>query len=116
MNNNLCPYCRLPMGVVHGNSRYHKECAKEVKKRRSIKQYAKQNLQLDPYWLNEKILRELYHTYGDQFEIDSLFLKQRGFSFRQFKGERLIKGITYCIMHQYGFSINQNKKIILCKL
>ena len=112
----LCPYCGLEMNASHGNRRYHKACAYEAKKRRSIKQYAKQHLHTDPYWFNEKILRELYNKYGEQFEIDPLFLKQQGFDYNKCKTKRKFNGYDQFFMHQYGFSIQQNKKIILWKL
>lgn len=112
----LCRYCGEQLDVYHGNRRYHEDCAYEAKKQRSNNQYAKLNLQLDPFWLNEKILKELYYSYGEQHAVDPTILTQMGFDFKICKTKRHSNGTDQFFMHQHGFSILQNRKIVLCKI
>ncbi|QNA45849.1 hypothetical protein [Lacibacter sediminis] len=115
-HNKVCRLCGEELDITHGNRRYHEDCAYEAKKQRSIDQYAGRSLQLDPYWRNEKILKDLYCSYGEQHEIDPTVLKEMGFDFNICKTKRQVNGLNQVFMHQYGFSILQNKKIILWKL
>lgn len=115
-HNKLCRYCGEELDVNHGNRRYHEDCAYEAKKQRTIDNYAIRNLQLDPYWRNEKILKELYYTYGEQNEVDPTILTEMNFDFKICKTKRQSNGIDYFFMHQHGFSIKQNRKIVLCKI
>ncbi len=111
----VCGFCKEALNESHGNRRYHPDCTYALKKQRSINQYAKQNLQLDPLWSNEKILRELYHSFGEQYELTPDFLKEKGFDFKKCKSKLQTEGVIKFFMHQFGFSITQNKKILLWK-
>lgn len=111
-----CNYCGERLDANHGNRRYHEDCAYEAKKQRSIDQYAIRNLQLDPFWRNEKILKGLYYSYGEQNEIDPSLLHEAGFDFKLYKTRQHSNGLNQFFMHQYGFSILKSKKIVLWKL
>ena len=113
--NKICGFCNKQLDQTHGNRRYHPECAYAKKKQRSIHQYAKQNLQLDPYWRNEKILRELYHSFGEMVEIDPSLLGNQQFDFNTYKTKRRVNGYWQMFMHNYGLIVKENKKITLCK-
>ena len=56
-----CKYCKrgLPDGI-HGNSRYHKECAYKAKKDRTKLQYRKLKEREEEIKSNETILRKFY--------------------------------------------------------
>lgn len=71
----------------HGNRLRPEKEAYEVKKARSRRVYAEKNLLIDPYWLNEKLLRKYYNLYGPKKYISPLYVvKESGqFSYRGFR-------------------------------
>lgn len=89
----VCGFCKEALNESHGNRRYHPDCTYALKKQRSINQYAKQNLQLDPLWSNEKILRELYHSFGEQYELTPDFLKKKALTLKSAKANYKLKGL-----------------------
>ena len=112
----FCDYCNEVIDAPHGNQRYHHECEYERRKDRSIKQYAKIKLLGDPYWRNEKILREQFYGSGEHAEIDPGFLEKAGFDFDLYISEKKIKGQLLFYMHNFGFKFLQNKKVVIWKL
>jgi len=118
MKTKICHYCRDTFVDSHGNLKYcpDKGCAYEVKKRRSINQYANKCLQADQVWSNEKILRDYYYKYGPNTEIDPNELAGAGFDFELSSEERKVDDIRILCMRNFGFSFLKNKNIILWKL
>jgi len=118
MKTKICHYCGEPFVDSHGNLRYcpEKNCAYEVKKLRSIHQYANKSLQADQVWSNEKILRDYYFKYGPNTEIDPDELEAAGFDFDLNSEERKVDNLVIFCMRKFGFSFLKNKKIILWKL
>jgi hypothetical protein len=100
----------------HGNRLRPEKDAYEIKKARSIRVYAEKNLLIDPYWLNEKILRKYYNLYGPGKHISPQILEDEGFDFNLTKSKMTINGNIFEIMHKYGYTLLQNQQIILCKI
>jgi hypothetical protein len=100
----------------HGNRLRPEKEAYEVKKARSIRVYAEKNLLIDPYWLNEKILRKYYNLYGHGKHISPQILEDEGFDFNLTKSKMTINSNIFEMMHKYGYTLLQNQQIILCKI
>lgn len=116
METRLCRFCKEQIHEYHGNNWHHPECVEKDRKRRSKKRYERQQLKLDPYWLNEKIIRELYGQHGKLVEMEPALLTKMGFVFALFKEKRQLNDYTVFVMHDHGFSLLKNKKVILWKL
>ena len=118
METKICPYCGEPFLDSHGNSIYcpDKDCGYETRKIRSKKRYATISQEADPFWLNEKILRESYNKYGPQTEIDPNELVAVGFDFELDSEEKNINGAIVYFMRNFGYSFLKNKNIIIWKL
>ena len=71
-----CKNCGMTIEIDHGNIKHCEPCKKKVKERTSSKRYAQISLKADPYWLNEKILREHYDE-----DMDPDILESLGFDF-----------------------------------
>jgi hypothetical protein len=100
----------------HGNRLRPVIEAYETKKVRSINAYAQKCLALDPYWRNEKILREHYHLYDPGKAIDPQLLENEGFDFNLTKTKMIINGHEFDVMNKFGYRFTQNEQIILCKI
>ena len=100
----------------HGNRLRPEKEAYEVKKARSRRVYAEKNLLIDPYWLNEKLLRKYYNLYGPKKYISPQILEDEGFDFNLTKSKMTINGNIFEIMNKYGYRFTQNQQIILCKI
>jgi hypothetical protein len=100
----------------HGNRLRPEKEAYEVKKARSKRVYAEKNLLIDPYWLNEKLLRKYYNLYGPGVVINPQLLEDEGFDFNLAKSKMTINGNTFEMMHKFGYRFTINEKIILCKI
>jgi hypothetical protein len=98
----------------HGNRLRPEKEAYEVKKARSRRVYAEKNLLIDPYWLNEKLLRKNYNLYGPGVAINPQLLEDEGFDFNLVKSKMTINGNTFEMMHKFGYRFTINEKIILC--
>lgn len=98
----------------HGNRLRPPDEAYERKKQLSRETYKKAMLAINPFWLNEKILRKNYNLYGsDPLEMD--FLYKQGFNFKLLNKKLTIKdNIVFC-MNKFGYYINHNEKIIIWK-
>lgn len=94
----------------------HEDCAYKNKRQTSIESYAKKSLRADPYWLNEKILRELFSAFGPNTEIEPELLEEKGFNFSLFKSKLTDQGIIIFIMNKFGFSLLKNQKVIICRI
>ena len=118
MNNQspLCPHCKRVLDKSHGNNIYHPACAYEVKKLRSITQYAKDRGKINPYWYNERILKNMYRMFGEDTEIDPDLLENSGFDFDLFREEITRGQNKFFVMNTLGYSLLKNKKIILWKI
>ncbi len=112
----FCDYCDRIIYKPHGNQKWHHECNYNVRKKRSIEQYARDKLLGDPYWLNERILREQFYGSVEHAEIDPDILEKAGFNFNLFTSEKKRRGQLIFRIHKFGFKFLQNKKIIVCKL
>lgn len=73
-------------------------------------------LKTDPFWKNERILKELYFGYGERAELDPMLLENSGFDFELFRKKENIQGVVAFVMTEYCFSILKNEKIIIWKL
>lgn len=100
----------------HGNRLRTPEEAYERIKQRSRDDYAKRNLALNPYWLNEKILRRLYGLYGPNNPIDPQILENLGFDFKIHKYKETIGSNEYEIMGKFGYILLQTEKVLICKI
>ncbi|MFN5134945.1 MAG: hypothetical protein ACK5DG_06465, partial [Chitinophagaceae bacterium] len=74
----------------HGNRLRPKDEAYEVKKARSRRVYAELQMKVNPWWLNEKLLREQYNLYGKEFEEDPMVIYKKGFIPKTYTSESLI--------------------------
>ena len=100
----------------HGNRLRTEKEAYEVKKARSRRIYAEKNLLINPYWLNEKLLRKYYNLYGPGAAINPQLLEDEGFNFNLTKSKMIINGNTYEMMDKFGYRFTQNQQLILCKI
>lgn len=100
----------------HGNRLRPPAEAYEVKKKRSRDRYAAIQLKNNPYWLHNKILRDLANLYGLNTEIPHQEYINRGFDFKQFKSQRKINGHNVLIYDEYGTYILSNKNLCICKI
>ncbi len=113
---NVCSFCGMPMNDPHGNRVRHEECGIEFHKSQSIMAYEKKSLKANPFWLNEKILRELYYTYRGSSEIDPQMMEDSGFDFELHNSITERNGHKVFVMNHFGFSFSKNKKITLWKI
>jgi len=100
----------------HGNRLRSEKEAYEVKKARSRRVYAEKNLLIDHYWLNEKVIRKYYALNGPKKYVDPLLLENEGLNFDLTKSTLKVNGITYQMMHKYGYSLQPNQKLLLWKI
>ena len=100
----------------HGNRLRSPKEAYERIKQRSRDDYAKKNLALNPYWLNEKILRRLYGLFGPKNQIDPQILEDMGFDFTIYKFKKKINNHEFEIMGKFGYILLQTEKVLLCKI
>ena len=118
MKSKKCHYCGSDFFPRHANSNYcpGKNCVYEMKKIRSQTQYAVKSIKADLFWRNEKLLREFYSLYGQDYEIKPIELESAGFDFKLFSSERKInEHIIFCIRN-FGYSFNENKTISIWKI
>jgi len=111
-----CSLCGIEIINPHGSRQRHEDCAYEVKKARSISQYAKNQKQAYPYWSNDKILRDFFYQYGGGIEIDPALLENEGFDFVLYRKEIQIGDDRVFVMNKFGYSILRNKKIVIWKI
>ncbi len=111
----ICPVCEKPLEKLHGNKRYHTACAYTLKKQRSKNQYAQNMLRHDPFWDNERILKQFAWGYGEGKELDPQLMEDAGFNFEFFKEKKMLNGQTVYMMQQYGFCFLKNEKIVIWK-
>ncbi len=118
MTINICPYCGESFEDAHGNAVYcpDDDCAYQARKIRSKKRYEAISMEVDPLWLNEKILREYYYKYGPKREIDPNKLEAAGFDFDLESEERNINGEKVYCMRNFGYFFLNNKNLIIWKL
>jgi len=100
----------------HGNRRRPPDEAYEVKKKRSRDFYAATQLKINPFWLHNKILRDLVSHHGLNTEIPCLEFITRGFDFKQFKSTKEINGQMVRMYDHYGTYILPNKNLCICKI
>jgi hypothetical protein len=100
----------------HGNRLRSPEEAYERVKQRSKEDYAKRNLALNPYWLNEKILRRIYGLYGPNNPIDPQIMEDLGFDFTIFKFKETVGSYNYEMMGKFGYILLQTEKVLICKI
>jgi hypothetical protein len=105
----------MAINLNHGNRLRPPDEAYERKKQRSSEAYAKSKLANNPYWLNEKILRENYNLYGDQ-PLDLIFLSEHGFDFKLVNQKLEVAGETVFIMNKFGYSFVNNKSVKILKM
>jgi hypothetical protein len=100
----------------HGNRLRSPEDAYEMKKQRSTERYAASQLSINPWWLHNKILRDLYNLYGPFRDISHDVLTARGFNFSKYKESKTINGQKVFLYDKHGFYLTENKKVRICKL
>jgi hypothetical protein len=101
----------------HGNRLRTPEDAYERIKQRSKDDYAKRNLAINPYWLNEKILRRLFGLFGPNNPIDPQILEDMGFDFTICKFKETIGLNEFEIMGKFGYVLlHQTEKVLICKI
>jgi hypothetical protein len=100
----------------HGNRRRPPDEAYEVKKKRARDCYAAAQLKINPFWLHNKILRDLVSLYGLDTEIPYLEFINRGFDFKQFKSTEKFNGHMVRLYDHYGTYILPNKNLCICKI
>jgi hypothetical protein len=100
----------------HGNRLRPPAEAYEVKKKRSRERYAASQLKNDPYWLHNRILRDLSNLYGLNVEIPIEHFLNRGFNIDEYKAEYRDNGLTIHCYDTYGFIISNKKMGIICKI
>ena len=105
-----CKNCGKSTVVLYSNTLYCQPCKKTVKDRTSADRYARINMQVDPCWLNEKILRKYFGQ-----DMDPEFLVDEGFDFQKYNREVNINGQTVFGMKTFAFSILENQKIRIWK-
>ncbi len=106
----ICKNCGESTEVVHGNTLYCEPCKKIVKDQTSSSRYARISMEVDPYWLNEKILRKYYGK-----DMDPDVLESEGFDFEKYREKIIINGETVFAMKQFAFSILKNKTVRIWK-
>lgn len=105
-----CKNCGITTEVDHANSIYCDPCKIIVRDQKSSNRYARVNLQADPCWLNEKILRMYY---GKDMHPD--LLESEEFDFDNYNHKIIENCETIYQMKKYGFSILKNKKVRIWK-
>jgi hypothetical protein len=100
----------------HGNRLRPPAEAYEVKKKRSRDRYAATQLKNNPYWLHNKILRDLVNLYGLNTEIPNQEFINRGLDLKQFKSTMKINGNIVRMYDEYGIYILINKNLCICKI
>ena len=100
----------------HGNRLRPPAEAYEVKKKRSRDRYAATQLKNNPYWLHNKILRDLVNLYGLDTEILYQEFINHGFDFKQYKSETIKNGHKVRIYDIYGIYFLPNKNLCICKI
>jgi hypothetical protein len=107
----ICKNCGKSTVVPNSNTLYCQPCKKIVKDRTSADRYARINMQADPCWLNEKILRKYY---GQDMDPELLF--DEGFEYKKYNRKVNINDQTVFGMKTFGFSILENQKIRIWKI
>jgi hypothetical protein len=113
-----CEYCGGLIDSPHGNQRYHPDCAYEVKKNRSKKQFAELKA-LKKYRIhfeNEAILNWLYNRYGISVQFDRGYLLDLGFDFNIYSSIQVTYGFTLFFINRYAYRVLRNNKIRLWKI
>ncbi len=105
----------MAINLNHGNRLRPPDEAYERKKQLSRETYAKSKLAINPYWLNEKILRKNYNLYGGNL-IEVKVLSEEGFDFKSVNQRKSIEGEIVFLMNKYGYSINNNKMVRIWKM
>jgi hypothetical protein len=100
----------------HGNRRRPPDEAYEVKKKRSRDNYAETQLKLNPFWLHNKIIRDLVCLYGTGTEIPLSEFDKRGFDPQKYKSTSIKEGQKCFFYDKYFFIITKQKSITLWKI
>jgi hypothetical protein len=100
----------------HGNRLRPPAEAYDIKKKRSRERYAVIQLKNNPYWLHNKILRDLSNLYGLNVEIPIEQFYQRGFNLDIYKSESRVNGVFIRWYDTYGFYFSKTKMGIICKI
>jgi len=100
----------------HGNRLRSPEEAYEIKKKRSRDRYAATQLRSNPFWLHNKILRNLANLYGLDTEIPYVEFISLGFDFKKFKSKNVIRGYTVNTYDNYGIYFLPTKNLCICKI
>ena len=99
----------------HGNRLRPVIEAYEEKKRQSKNRYAQAQLKINPFWLHNKILRDLSNLYGVGVEIPIKEFNDRGFDPQKYKITTTSNNTTYLHYDKYALTITKNKTIIIWK-
>ena len=99
----------------HGNRLRPPQEAYERKKMRSRETYAKSMLEINPFWLNEKILRKYYNLHGSEL-LEIKVLIDEGFDFDMVREKTKIADEVVFMMKKFGYSISRNKMIKIWKI
>lgn len=117
VNRSICRYCKKELLANHGNKKYHDTCSYSAKLERSRKQYWNNLSKYNPYYKNDRILKEFYFTYGEKTEIDPDLLENSGFDFNTIKKEKKYPdGRIIFELENFAFRILRHQKIVLWKL
>ena len=116
MGTKLCDLCTQVILSTHGNRKYHEQCTQELKLQRSKLKYASISMKADPFWRNEKILRDLYYKWGAEFEFEPAELNLMGFNFDLQFPQIIIEGKEVIVVRKFGFIIHKNQKIQIWKI
>lgn len=79
-------------------------------------QYQTKSLGLDPFWKNEKILRDFYYRTGTAEGINPQEIEDVGFDFKLYRVKKENNGTVIFVMHQFGFSISKTRKLFIWKI
>ena len=100
----------------HGNRLRPPEEAYEAKKKRSRDRYAEAQLKINPFWLHNKILRDLVNLNRTGTEIPISEFEKRKFDPTIFKSETKKDGTNYLNYDKYCISITKQKTIIIWEI
>jgi hypothetical protein len=106
----------MAINLNHGNRLRPPEKAYERNKQRSRENYAKAMLAINPYWLNEKIIREEVNLNGRMCIIHHLQLIEKGLKPKLYSAQRTIEGEQVFIMKNHGYSLTTDKNFKLWKI
>ena len=101
---------------IHGNRLRPPDEAYEVKKQRSRDRYAETQLKANPYWLHNKIIRELVYLHGTNTDIPVSEFSKRNFDANKYKSIEKRDGLNYLFYDKYYLTITKQNNVIIWKL